>query len=84
VEGAAGAGLGVDRFGHDDMRGKLRRVSSAPERPPTVPMLRVAVQGNEIVVTASDTDYVMTYHKPANSPDFSLGASRGKRTGVSL
>ena len=31
-------------------------------------MLRVAVQGSEIVVTASDSDYVMTYHKPANSP----------------
>jgi hypothetical protein len=40
-----------------------------PERPPTVPMLRVAVQGSEIVVTASDTDYVMTYHKPENSPE---------------
>ena len=31
-------------------------------------MLRVAVQGSEIVVTASDSDYVITYHKPANSP----------------
>ena len=31
-------------------------------------MLRVAVQGIEIVVTASDSDYVITYHKPANSP----------------
>jgi hypothetical protein len=38
------------------------------ERPPTTPMLRVEVQGGEIVVTASDTDYVVTYHKPANSP----------------
>src|SRR4249920_3275978 len=38
-----------------------------PERPPTTPMLRAAVHGSEIVVTASDTDYVMTYHKPANS-----------------
>jgi len=28
----------------------------------------VAVQGIEIVVTASDSDYVITYHKPANSP----------------
>jgi len=28
----------------------------------------VAVQGSEIVVTASDSDYVITYHKPANSP----------------
>ena len=32
-------------------------------------MLRVAVQGNEIVVTAADTDYVMTYHNPENSPE---------------
>jgi hypothetical protein len=38
------------------------------ERPPITPVLRVAVQGSEIVVTASDTDYVMTYHKPVNSP----------------
>ena len=37
-------------------------------RPTTSPVLRVAVQGSEIVVTASDSDYVMTYHKPANSP----------------
>ena len=39
-----------------------------PPRPTTSPVLRVAVQGREIVVTASDSDYVMTYHKPANSP----------------
>jgi hypothetical protein len=39
-----------------------------PDRPPTTPVLRVAVKGSEIVVKASDTDYVMTYHKPANSP----------------
>ena len=32
-------------------------------------MLRVAVQGSEIVVTAPDSDYVMTYHKPANFPE---------------
>jgi hypothetical protein len=38
------------------------------ERPPTTPMLRAEVQGGEIVVTASDIDYVVTYHKPANSP----------------
>ena len=34
----------------------------------TIPVLRVQVQGDEIAVTASGTDYVMTYHKPANSP----------------
>jgi hypothetical protein len=28
----------------------------------------VEVQGGEIVVTASDADYVVTYHKPENSP----------------
>jgi len=39
-----------------------------PPRPTTSPVLGVAVQGSEIVVTASDSDYVMTYHKPANSP----------------
>jgi hypothetical protein len=37
------------------------------ERPPTTPLLRVEVQGGDIVVTASGTDYVVTYHKPANS-----------------
>ena len=31
------------------------------------PVFRVAVQGSDIVVTASDTDYVMIYHKPTNS-----------------
>ena len=40
-----------------------------PERPPTVPMLRVAVRGSEIVVTASGTDYVMTHHKPETSSE---------------
>jgi hypothetical protein len=38
------------------------------DRPLTTPVLRVEVQGGEIVVTASNTDYVITYHKPANSP----------------
>jgi len=40
-----------------------------PERSPTVPMLRVAVRRSAIVVTASGTDYVMTYHKPETSPE---------------
>ena len=31
-------------------------------------MLRVEVQGSEIIVIASDTDYHVTYHKPDNSP----------------
>ena len=39
-----------------------------PERSTTTPVFRVAVQGSEIVVTVSDTDYVMIYHKPTNSP----------------
>jgi hypothetical protein len=34
----------------------------------TTPVFRVAVRGSDIVVTAPDTDYVMTYHKPTNSP----------------
>jgi len=39
-----------------------------PPRPTISPVLRVTLQGSEIVVTATDSDYVMTYHKPANSP----------------
>jgi hypothetical protein len=40
-----------------------------PARPPNTPVLRVAVQGSEIVVSALGTDdYVVKYHKPANSP----------------
>ena len=35
-----------------------------PERL-AIPVLRVDVQGSEIVITASDSNYVMTYHKPA-------------------
>ena len=38
-----------------------------PPRPTTIPVFRVAVQGSDIVVTASETDYVITYHKPTNS-----------------
>jgi hypothetical protein len=38
-------------------------------RPTITPVLRVAVQGSEIIVSASGTDYyVVKYHKPANSP----------------
>lgn len=40
-----------------------------PARPTNIPVLRVEVQGSEIVVSASGTDYyVVKYHKPANSP----------------
>ena len=40
-----------------------------PARPTHTPVLRVAVQGSEIIVSASGTDYyVIKYHKPANSP----------------
>jgi hypothetical protein len=39
-----------------------------PPPPTTIPVLCVEVLGREIVVTAPNTDYVMTYHKPANSP----------------
>jgi hypothetical protein len=40
-----------------------------PARPTNTPVLRVAVQGSEIVVSASGTDYyVVKYPKPANSP----------------
>ena len=37
-------------------------------RPTTIPVLRIQVQGGESIVAALDTDYVVTYHKPANSP----------------
>jgi hypothetical protein len=48
-----------------------------PERTTTIPELRVEVKGSEIVVIASavdrddrtsDSDYRVTYHKPANAP----------------
>ena len=55
-----------------------------PGRPLTTPVFRVAVQGSEIVVTASDTDYAMTYHKPENSPQLLARRFPGKRTGASL
>ena len=38
-----------------------------PERL-AIPVLRVDAQGSELVITASDTNYVMTYHEPANAP----------------
>jgi hypothetical protein len=38
-----------------------------PPWPMTIPVLRVEVQGRAIVITASDSDYVVTYHKPENS-----------------
>jgi hypothetical protein len=45
-----------------------RQSGRPPERPTIVPVLRVEVQGSEIIVIASDTDYHVTYHKPDNSP----------------
>ncbi len=40
-----------------------------PARPTHTPVLRVTVQGSEIVVSASGTDhYVVKYQRPANSP----------------
>jgi hypothetical protein len=39
-----------------------------PDRPMTIPALRVQAHRGEIVITASDSDYVVTYHKPDNSP----------------
>jgi len=47
----------------------------------------VAVQGSEIVVTASDTDYVMTYDKPVNSPQLlarSFPRKEDRRVSMSL
>jgi hypothetical protein len=58
-----------------------------PERPPITPVLRVEVQGVEIVVTAPGTDYVVTYHKPANSPQLlakSYPRKEDKRVSMTL
>ena len=58
-----------------------------PPRPTTIPVLRVAVQGSEIVVAAPNTDYVMTYHKPANSPQLlarSFPRKEDRRVSMSL
>ncbi len=58
-----------------------------PERSTTTPVFRVAVQGSEIVVTVSDTDYVMTYHNPENSPELlarSLPRKEDRRVSMTL
>jgi hypothetical protein len=47
------------------MRWSKRR---PPARPPITPEIRVAVQGSEIEVSASGTDYVVKYYRCANSP----------------
>ena len=63
------------------------RSHRSPLRPTAVPVLHVAVQGIEIVISASDTDYVMTYHKPANSPQLlakSFPRREDRRTSMSL
>ena len=46
---------------------KMYPSTHPPPRLTAIPLLRVGVHGSEIVVTASDTDYVMIYHKPTNS-----------------
>jgi hypothetical protein len=46
---------------------KIYPSNRPPPRTITHPVLRVAVQGSEIVVTASNSDYVMTYYLPADS-----------------
>ena len=47
---------------------KIYYSNRRPARPAIDPVLRVAVQGGDIVITASDSDYAITYHKPENSP----------------
>ena len=69
--------------GYDWTDRATRPAFEPPERL-AIPVLRVDVQGSEIVITASDSDYMMTYHKPANSLGFSLNTSLGRKTGVSL
>jgi hypothetical protein len=39
-----------------------------PPRSTAIPVLRLELHGAEIVVTASDADYAVTYHKPDGSP----------------
>ena len=46
----------------------MQRSFQTPRPPEDHPVLSVVVQGSGIVVSASASDYVMTYHKPANSP----------------
>ena len=61
--------------------------SRQPQRPPTIPVLRVQVQGGQIVVTALGTDYVVTYHKPANSPQLvarSFPRKEDRRTSMTV
>ena len=55
-------------------------------RPTALPVLHVAVQGSEIVVSASGTDYyVVKYHKPANSPQLlARSFPRKEDRGVSM
>jgi hypothetical protein len=52
-----------------------------------IPVLRVEVQGGEIVVAASDTDYIVTYHKPEHSPQLlakSYPRKEDKRVSMTL
>ena len=44
---------------------KMYRTTRPPPRQAAIPVLSVAVKGGEIVVTASGSDYVVTYYKPA-------------------
>jgi hypothetical protein len=46
---------------------KMYRTTRPPPRQAAIPVLSVAVKGGEIVVTASGSDYVVTYYKPADS-----------------
>lgn len=57
------------RFVYHSILVKMYRSQSPPPRPTTTPLIRVAVRGSEIVVTASDSDYVAIYHKPAGSAE---------------
>lgn len=45
----------------------MYRSQRPPPRSTATPLIRVSVKGSEIVVTAADSDYVVTYHKPADS-----------------
>jgi hypothetical protein len=46
---------------------KIYYSNRRPARPAIDPVLRVAVQGGDIRITASDSDYAITYHKSEHS-----------------
>jgi hypothetical protein len=46
---------------------KTYRSRQPPPRLTAIPILHVELRGGEIVVTSSDADYAVTYHRPVGS-----------------